>query len=45
MKYYSLQMIGCVQSWVKCDFDSSKKQIKLYNNINGTMKQYGIGLY
>lgn len=45
MKYYTLKMIGYVQSWVKCDFDPNKRQIPLYTHDNNEMKQYGIGLY
>lgn len=45
MEYFKIQYVGNVQKWVKCDFDPTKRQINLYDLINGQMIFKGIGLY
>lgn len=44
MKYYKIHTAGPfgLQKWVRCKFDPTKRQVKLYND-DFTIK--GIGLY
>lgn len=44
MKYYKIHTAGPfgLQKWVRCKFDPTKRQVKLYNE-DFTIK--GIGLY
>ncbi len=43
MKYFKIQnRAGKPQRWVECEFDSTKKQVTLYNDDFTIL---GIGLY
>jgi len=45
MIYFKLENTIIKASWKRCEFDKTKRQVKLYDFINGLMVIKGIGLY
>ena len=43
MTYKKLNNNGT--NWIDCEFDPKKRQVPLYDKINGKMIQTAIGLY